>query len=230
MINVVYNCDCMEYMAGCKEKQFDLAVPDPGYGNGEGKSKNETRGKFAKAKTYKKYDDKRPDNNYFKELFRMTNNQIIWGGNYFIKDLYDTQCMIVWDKKNGNTDYADCELAWTSFKSAVRIFRFKWQGMLQENMKNKEFRIHRHQKPVALYKWLLQNYAQPGWTIFDSHAGSGSLRIACHQLGFDFVGCELDKDYWEAQEERYKWFRKDHALIDEALGIEIETEREGLLV
>ena len=204
MNNVVHRCDCMDLMKDKPDKFYDLAPVDPGYGNGEGKSTNETRGKFAKAKAYKKYDDTRPDSNYFKELFRASKSQIIWGGNYFISDLKDTPCLIVWDKKNGKTDYADCEIAWTSFETATRIFRFKWQGMLQENMKNKEIRIHRHQKPVALYKWLLQNYAKPGWKIFDSHVGSGSLRIACYDMGFWFEGCEIDKDYWQAQEERFQ--------------------------
>ena len=109
-----------------------------------------------------------------------------------------------WDHKAPSlNDFADCELAWTSFKTAVRQFSFRWLGMLQGNMKNKEKRIHPAQKPIALYKWLLQNYAKPGQTIFDSHVGSGSIRIACHDLGFDFEGCEIDPDYWQAQEDRY---------------------------
>jgi len=202
--NIVYNCDCMDFMKDCKDNEFPLTIPDPGYGNDEGKSKNETRSKLAYAKNYKKYDDTRPDSNYFKELFRVSQNQIIWGGNYFISDLHDTSCMIIWDKKNGNNDFSDCEIAWTSFKTAVRIFRYKWAGMLQENMKNKEIRIHRHQKPVALAKWMLQKYAKPGWTILDTHVGSGYMRIACFDMGINFVGCEIDKDTWQAQEERFQ--------------------------
>jgi len=194
----------MEYMSTVPDKFFDLAVVDPPYGNGEETSKNETRGKKAFAKKYKPYECKRPDSNYFKELFRISKNQIIWGGNYFINDLYDTSCMIIWDKENGNTDYADCELAWTSFNIATRIFKYRWAGMLQGNMRNKEIRIHRHQKPIALYKWLLKNYTQSEWKIFDSHVGSGSSRIACYDMGFDFIGTENDPDYWQAQEDRYK--------------------------
>jgi len=190
-----------------------LAIVDPPYGNGEENSKNETRGKLAFSKKYKVYAPRRPGPIYFKELFRISKNQIIWGGNYFISDLYDTSCFIVWDKQNGKTDYADSELAWTSFLSATRNFKFKWQGMLQGNMKNKEIRIHRHQKPVALYKWLLKNYAKPGQLILDTHVGSGSSRIACHDMGFDFVGCELDYDYWKAQEERYKNHIANQELI-----------------
>lgn len=114
-----------------------------------------------------------------------------------------TSCFIVWDKKNGNNGYADCELAWTSFTSAVRMFAYQWHGMLQENMANKEQRIHPTQKPVALYKWLLTNYAKPGNTILDTHLGSGSSRIAAYDLGFDFTGYELDADYFDAQEKRF---------------------------
>jgi site-specific DNA-methyltransferase (adenine-specific) len=213
-MNIVLNCDCMAFMRAQKDcimilgKRWEfknvLAVPDPPYGNGEEKSKNETRNKCARAKKYKAYKSERPDSDYFKHLFKISADQIIWGGNYFINDLYDTPCLIVWDKENEKSDYADCEIAWTSFDTVTRKFKFRWNGMLQGNMKNKEVRIHRHQKPVALYRWLLQNYAKPGQLIFDSHVGSGSIRIACHDLGFDFVGCEKDSDYWEAQEKRYR--------------------------
>lgn len=194
----------MEFMKNKPDNFYDLAIVDPGYGNGEGKSKNESRGKLAKAKKYKTYNDEKPGSNYFKELFRISQNQIIWGGNYFIDNLHDTSCMIVWDKDNGDSDFADCEIAWTSFNSAVRKIKIRWSGMLQHNMKNKEIRIHRHQKPVVLYKWSLKNYAQPGWEIFDSHVGSGSIRIACDDMGFGFEGCEKDQDYWQSQEERYR--------------------------
>jgi len=218
-ISVSLNCDCMAFMRAQKDcirllgRRWEfkdvLAIVDPPYANGEENSKNDRRSKRAYSKKYKPYKSERPDSDYFKHLFKISGNQIIWGGNYFINDLYDTSCLIVWDKENGKTDYADCEIAWTSFKSAIRIFRYRWQGMLQGNMKNKEVRIHRHQKPVALYRWLLQNYArphQPGkpdQLILDTHGGSGSLRIACDQMGFDFVGCELDPDYYQAQEARY---------------------------
>lgn len=110
----------------------------------------------------------------------------------------------MWDKKNGNTDFADCELAWTSFKKAVRKFEYRWSGMLQENMKNKEIRIHPTQKPVALYKWLLKNYAKPGGRILDTHLGSGSIAIACWDMGFDLVAYEIDKDYYDAAYKRFK--------------------------
>lgn len=127
------------------------------------------------------------------------------GGQYFTDDLPESQCWIVWDKLHPEgITFADCELAWTSFNQAARVFRFRWNGMLQQDMKNKEERIHPTQKPVALYKWLLQKYAEPGMKILDTHLGSGSSRIAAYDLGFDFVGYEIDKQYFEDQEKRFK--------------------------
>lgn len=115
----------------------------------------------------------------------------------------DSPCWIVWDKDNGDNYFADCELAYTSFKSAVRKFKYRWQGMLQESVKNKEIRIHPTQKPIALYAWIFARYAKPGDKILDTHLGSGSSRIAAYDAGLDFVGCEIDKDYFAAQEERF---------------------------
>ena len=206
MINTVHPIDCMKYMATCEDNQFDLAICDIQYGINQGGGKNKTRGKLAVAKEYKDFGDKRTmPKEYHNELRRITKNQILFGANHFISRMpIDSSCWIIWDKLNGNNDFADCELAWTSFNTAVRIFRCRWSGMLQQNMKNKEIRIHPTQKPVALYKWLLKNYAKPGQTIFDSHVGSGSIRIACHDMGFDFTGCEIDKDYYEAQKKRYQ--------------------------
>lgn len=213
MENKVHLIDCMEFMKDVPDKYYELAIVDPPYGINQGGDKNHTRGKLAISKNYHPFNDTIiPDEKYFNELFRISKNQIIWGCQYF--GLPKTSCVVVWDKDNGKTDFADCELAWTSFKTAVRLFKYKWQGMLQENMKDKESRIHPTQKPVALYKWLLQNYAKPGDKIFDSHVGSGSIRIACHDLGFDFEGCELDEDYWKAQEERYKTHILQQDLFD----------------
>ena len=200
------NCDCMEYMATVPDKYFDLAIVDPPYGidvaktgkiGGENKAKNKNYGA-------KEWDKKPPNEEYFYELLRISKNQIVWGANHFISRLaIDSPCWIVWDKENGESDFADCELAWGSFKSAVRKFKFRWAGMLQENMKNKEVRIHPTQKPVALYEWLLTNYAKKGQRILDTHLGSGSSAIAAHYFGVDFVGCELDKDYFEAAKARF---------------------------
>jgi site-specific DNA-methyltransferase (adenine-specific) len=205
-LSEVTNEDCMEGMARYPDKYFDLAIIDPPYGIGEDGSKNHTRGKLALAKNYKSFagnDISAPDINYFNELLRVSKNQIIWGANHFIKNIpYNSSCWIVWDKDNTG-DFADAELAYTSFKSAVRIFKFRWNGMLQQNMKDKEQRIHPTQKPVALYKWLLQNYAKQGDKILDTHLGSGSSRIAAYEMGFNFTAFELDKEYFEAQEKRY---------------------------
>jgi site-specific DNA-methyltransferase (adenine-specific) len=213
----VFNMDCMEGMAKYPDKYFDLAIVDPPYGIGEDGSNNKSRGLLAKAKNYKAFsgnDKNSPDKIFFDELIRLSKNQIIWGANHFISKIpYDSSCWVVWDKYNGETDFADCELAWTSFKSAVRRYKFKWQGMLQENMKNKEIRIHPTQKPVALYKWLLTNYAKQGDKILDTHLGSGSSRIAAYDLGFDFTGFELDKDYYDAQEKRFNDFKAQLKLF-----------------
>ncbi len=201
--------DCMDENTGLPsypDKFFDLAIVDPPYGIGEDGSKNHTRGFLAVSRNYKAFagNDKMPPSaGYFRELMRVSKNQIIWGANHFISRLpYDSPAWIVWDKENGETDFADCELAWTSFKSAVRKARFKWQGMLQANMKFKENRIHPTQKPVALYRWLLENYAKPGQLILDTHVGSASSLIACESMGFDYVGFEIDPDYYAAAKNR----------------------------
>jgi len=199
-----------------KDNQFDLAIIDVPYGINMMDSDNKSRGKLAVAKDYKKLNDSQsPNMEYFDELFRISKNQIIWGANHFIsKTPYDSSCWIVWDKDNGNNDFADCELAYTSFKTAVRKFKYTWNGMLQEDMKNKEIRIHPTQKPIALYKWLLKNYAKPNDTILDTHVGSGSSRIACWEMGFDFTGFEIDKDYWEAQEKRFQIVKNQQTLFN----------------
>ena len=206
--SIALNIDCMEYMATLPDKAFDLAIVDPPYGIGESGANNHTRSKLAVAKDYKQFagdDLKAPDKEYFEQLMRVSKNQIIFGANHFISKIpFDSHCWIVWDKENGESDFADCELAWTSFNTAVRKFEFRWQGMLQGNMKNKETRFHPTQKPVALYEWLLTNYAKEGDRILDTHLGSGSSRIAAYNLGFDFVGCEIDKEYFDKQEERFE--------------------------
>lgn len=207
-ISETHNQDCLEAMRGMADKCFDLALVDCPYGIGEDGSKNHSRTKLAIARNYKAYsgnDKEPPPPEFFNQLFRISKKQIIWGANHFIERIgKNSPCWIVWDKQNGTSDFADCELAWTSFNSAVRKFDFRWAGMLQGNMQKKEVRIHPNQKPIALYHFLLTNYAQPGDRILDTHLGSGSSRIAAYDLGFDFVGYELDRDYWLAQEERFQ--------------------------
>ena len=223
MINETHNIDCMEYMRNCPDKFFDLAIVDPPYGIGESGVKNRTRGHVVKAKDYHPIfgeDREPPGVEYFEELKRVSKNQIIWGANHFIDLIpFRSPCWLVWDKDNGGTDFADCELAYTSFTSAVRKFTFRWNGMLQGNMKHKEERVHPHQKPVALYKWILKNYAKKGDTILDTHLGSGSSRIAAYDMGFDFVGCEIDNYYFDAQERRYKNHISQHNLFEFAGGV-----------
>jgi site-specific DNA-methyltransferase (adenine-specific) len=197
----------MDYMKTLDDNAFELAIVDPPYGIGESGKTNKSRGKLAIAKDYKSFagDDLEPPNKeYFAELQRISKNQIIWGANHFMQNVcLGSSCWIVWDKATGANDFADCELAYTSFKTAVRKFTFQWSGMLQGDMKNKEHRIHPTQKPVKLYDWLLKNYAKEGDKILDTHLGSGSSAIAAHYGGFDFVGCELDEDYFKAAKQRF---------------------------
>ena len=219
--STLYQCDCMDLMAQYPDKYFDLAIVDVPYGIGENGDKNYMRGKLAKAKNYKSFsggDKKPPDQKYFMDLRRISKNQIIWGANHFIELIpYNTPCWIVWDKQNGETDFADCELAWSSFPSAVRKFTFRWQGMLQGNMKNKEERIHPTQKPVALYKWLLSKYAKQGDKILDTHFGSGSIAVACNEMGFELTASELDPDYYAMACERVREANRQGDLFRDAI-------------
>ena len=206
MVSDVRNMDCMEFMKQFPDKFFDLAVVDPPYGiNMDGG----VIGISKKAKntqyTIKDWDKAAPDKSYFDELIRVSKNQIIFGANHFISRIpFDSSCWLVWNKENGNNPFADWELAWTSFKSAVRMFSYRWQGMLQGNMKDKEIRIHPTQKPRALYAWIFENFARGGQKILDTHLGSGSSRIAAYHAGLDFYGCELDKEYFDKANERFE--------------------------
>jgi len=206
----ITNEDNMELMSRYPDRYFDLSIIDPPYGISEDGLKNHSRGKKSKSKKYtpKNWDKSSPDMEYFEELKRVSKNMIIWGANHFIQSISasgndtNSSCWIVWNKLNGETDFADCELAWTNFKSAVKMFSFTWSGFRQGDMKNKEIRIHPTQKPVALYKWLLDKYAKQGDKILDTHLGSGSIAIACHDYGFELTACELDTEYYEAAKKR----------------------------
>jgi len=200
----ILNVDCMEYMRSLPDKFFDLAVCDPPYGIDAG---NVFSGEVRKsgngcalksAFKNKSWDLNAPEPEYFACLKSISKNQIIWGANYMTQNIPASMGWIVWDKDNGTTKFSDCELAFTSFDVVLRKFFYTWNGMIQGDMKNKELRIHPTQKPVKLYEWILTNYAKPGQTIFDSHMGSGSSAIAAINLGFEYVGCELDADYYEA--------------------------------
>jgi site-specific DNA-methyltransferase (adenine-specific) len=214
------NIDCMTYMATVPDKYFDLAIVDPPYGIREdGHRENQTRSKLAVSKKYHAalWDQGRPDKKYFAELQRISNNQIIWGANH-LADLFNAKssCWLVWNKAvlSGNKNhFADCELAFASFPTAVRSFEFEWQGMIQGNMKDKEDRIHPTQKPVQLYKWLLKNYAKPEYKIIDTHLGSGSSAIAAYDFGIaEFVGTEIDKEYFEAAKLRFETHKRQLTL------------------
>jgi site-specific DNA-methyltransferase (adenine-specific) len=200
----ITNEDNMLLMARYPDNYFDLAIVDPPYGIGEGSKKIHSRGKSQLKYTAKDWDSEPPNQKYFDELFRVSKNQIIWGANHFIERINkNSSCWIVWDK-DGFGDQADCEIAWTSFKTAVRKYKYTWNGFRQEDMKNKEVRFHPTQKPAALYKWLLDKYAKHGDKILDTHLGSGSIAIACHDYGFDLTACELDKEYYDKAIERIK--------------------------
>jgi len=190
----ITNEDNMELMARYPDKYFDLAIVDPPYGIGAAKQIDlGNSNKKVKHKT-KDWDNTTPTAGYFAELFRVSKNQIIWGGNYFIEHLNNTRCFIVWNKENGTNNMADCELAWTSFETSVRMY----SGHIFKGIGNSNYvTIHPTQKPVALYKWLLDKYAKPGDKILDTHLGSGSIAIACHDYGFDLTACELDKEYFD---------------------------------
>jgi site-specific DNA-methyltransferase (adenine-specific) len=198
--------DCMEAMAKMPDNAYDLAIVDPPYGIGESSKNFASRSVLGNSNKYtvKDWDKSAPDITYFNEVRRVSKNQIVWGANHFISKLpIDSSCWLVWDKDNGETDFADCELAWTSFKTAVRRFKWTWAGMRQQNMKHKEERIHPTQKPVTLYKWILHNYAKEGDRILDTHGGSMSIAIACHDMGFDLDLWELDAEYYAKGVERF---------------------------
>lgn len=211
--------DCMNVMAKYPDNYFHLAICDPPYGidaantfsGEERKSGNGSAMKSAFAK--KDWDKGIPDKAYFDELMRVSKNQIVWGANYMSHFLPPSMGWIVWDKDNGTTKFSDAELAFSSFDRALRTWRYTWNGMIQGDMKNKEQRIHPTQKPRKLYDWLLANYAKPGQRILDTHLGSGSSAIAAHYFGCDFVGCEIDPDYYQAARLRFDEATAQRALF-----------------
>jgi len=198
--------DCLEVMKGIPDKAIDLVLTDPPYGIKESNEKNRTRARLAKTTDFGHYDwDKQKvKKEYFEEIRRVSKNQVIFGGNYYASILGDSSCWLVWDKDNGKNDFADCELAWTSFKTAVRKFKWRWKGMLQEDMKNKEKRVHPTQKPLPLFKWILEKYSQPNDVILDPFLGSGTTAVACLELNRHFIGIELSSEYCEIAKKRIR--------------------------
>ena len=216
----------MDLMAQYPDKHFELAIVDPPYGIGEhgGKIRNGINGKkrgFEVKINYQKkeWDKSRPTNDYFNELFRISKNQIICGGNYFVQFLKPSMGWIYWDKKisNPNSDFSDGELIYTSFNRALRKFVYGWIGLDYVNNKNEDRKIHPTQKPVALYKWLLSRYAKPNDKILDTHFGSGSIAIACNELGFNLTASEIDQDYFNAACLRVREANKQGDLFREAV-------------
>ena len=199
---LMINADCMDVMKHIKDKEVELSCVDPPYGINIAKEKPRVSGRW----NYKpgKWDELPPPPEYFEQLFRVSKNQIIWGGNYFL--LPPSRCWIIWDKKQSVDNFADGEMAWTNFDEVVSFFRFSFSA--------NRYKIHITQKPVALYKWLLSRYAKPGDRILDTHGGSGSICIACHDLGYDLTWMELDEDYYEAACARYKLHASQAQLFE----------------
>jgi site-specific DNA-methyltransferase (adenine-specific) len=203
-LNKVYNMDCLEYMKTVPDKYFDLVLTDPPYGINIAKNGNVGGGSHrGKAKNFgkKEWDLEIPSKEIFDQIFRISKNQIIFGGNYFIEYLKNTRCVITWYKHQDSPErtFANSEIAWTSFDTNSNVYSFKWDGFIQQDMANKEERHHPTQKPTELFKMILRDYAVKNnyQKIFDPFMGSGTTAIACKALGLDYVGCELDKDYFE---------------------------------
>jgi|TARA_R110002020_G_scaffold30039_6_gene94642 site-specific DNA-methyltransferase (adenine-specific) len=194
----ISNEDNMKLMARHEDNYFDLAIVDPPYGYGDKKTDILN---FRQKEQHREWNTA-PNDEYFKELFRVSKNQIIWGGNYFSYIWnFGGRCFIYWHKGNPVPNFADGELAWTSFDKNAQQYDYRYYGNLEGNTSaNKKF--HPTQKPISLYEWLLMNYAKEGDKILDTHLGSGSIAIACHNLGYDLTACELDKEYYEAAMKR----------------------------
>jgi site-specific DNA-methyltransferase (adenine-specific) len=243
----LHNCDCMDFMRSLPDKAYQLAIVDPPYGIGEhggkdrGNRVRQHNGTVLRVKhlghANKGWDSEPPSPEYFAELQRVSVNQILWGANHYSDRLQRaSSAWVIWDKVNGDNDFADCEMAWTSFGSASRLFPFMWNGMCQgspsdgrKQQGNKalnEQRIHPTQKPVALYRWLLQHYAKPGDKILDTHGGSMSIAIACDIEGFDLDLCELDKDYFEAGKKRLEQHQAQPRMFE----VKVEPQGEQLKI
>jgi len=209
------NCDNMDLMREFPDKYFDLAIVDPPYGINADIKNNTNKMQCKKSATESKkygsqlWDSNIPADDYFDELKRVSKRQIIWGANYFGL----RGGMLYWHKNVTMPTYSTGELAWLSWLNKLDFVDITWHGMLQENMKNKEDRFHPTQKPILLYKWLLEKYAKQGDKILDTHLGSGSIAIACHYMNFDLTGCELDKDYFDAMQKRIKEETKQLSLF-----------------
>ena len=196
-LTTIYNSSHLEILKTYPDNHFDLLFTDPPYGIGESGKKNHSRSKLATTTKFEdfEWDNEIPTEEEFKEMLRVSKKAIIFGGNYFVEYLHNSPCWIVWDKNNGKTDFADCELAWTNFNTAVRKYKFTWQGMLQEDMKFKEKRYHPTQKPLKLYSMILSDYNKEKGLVLDCYAGSFTTAIACEQLGIKNICIEREQKY-----------------------------------
>ena len=201
------NIDCMEYMATMQDKYFDLAIVDPPYGSGQ-------HFNFRYGDGDDVYENIAPSKEYFEQLERVSKNQIIWGGNYFTDKLSVSRCWISWYKGQPINAFSDFELAWTSFDATSRSVKIESYGFNHADKRQTGMStIHPTQKPIALYKWLLKNYASPDFKIIDTHLGSGSSAIAAYDFGIaEFVGCEIDKGYYDAALNRFETHKLQQTL------------------
>lgn len=211
MENKINLGDCMDFMANMPDNYVDLAIVDPPYGIGETWNKSKNQQHYNRSKSYK--NKSIPEETYFNELFRISKSQIIWGGNYYSKFLTPTNSWIFWDKKRNveKTFMSEGELAWTSFKKPMRKVEIIWDGG-KKGIETGVKTIHPHQKPIQLYKWLLQKYGGKNDLVLDTHSGSGSCAIACHLEGFNFIAIEKDIDYYNDSIKRLKEYQ-DQGLI-----------------
>ena len=217
----IYNMDCLEGMQMLKEQGIKAAwiITDPPYGisaDDDHRANTQYGKALCKSKQYgkKEWDKKRPEKKYFDLMRDISSNQIIFGGNYFADYLPPSNCWIVWDKETGDNFYADCELAWTSLPSAVRICRYQWKGMLQGNMKHKEERVHPTQKPLPVMEWILNKYTKEGGLVIDPFIGSGTTAVACHKLKRHYIGFELDKEYYDIASKRIEQEKNKLTFFD----------------
>ena len=212
---MITNEDCMDLMARYEDNHFDLAIVDPPYGINADKKNSVKKMQSKKSASLSKdygnqdWDSAVPDDDYFVELQRVSKKQIVWGANFF--NLQGG--MLYWHKSVTMPTYSQGELAWLSWLNKIDFVDIAWHGMIQHDMKNKELRIHPTQKPIKLYEWLLMNYAKENDKILDTHLGSGSIAIACHNLGYELTGCELDKDYYEAAMKRIEQHKQQQRLF-----------------
>jgi len=208
-----YNIDNIEFMKTKPDNHYDLAIVDPPYGIGV------TKNKRLNNNSDNDWDSKIPEPEYFEQLFRISKNQIIWGGNYFIEHLKNSRCFINWDKLNHSDTYADCEMAWTSFDKNAKIFKYMWDGNrygFKGNIKGvgmPTIRTHPTQKPIDLYRWCLNTFAEKGMKILDTHGGSMTIAIACDKEGFDLDICEIDSKYFETGKKLYNEFKQQITMF-----------------